>query len=232
MDDRAVWALCYDTESSQTFAARFDKREHTWRLWDESHGFPVGQGPTQFVTDGSSAVVMTYGGGFFHLDAAAGRWREETAALSRAWAGQEGVRVYQPGLLGVPPDVWVQGRAQWDDDHKGLPPPRDPLAMRWNASEGFTRMEPPDWAQPTDANIRLLGSDLLADDEAVWAMNLLGLWRWDKAAHTWRFLALPASFPDRHVLTVGHMERSADGALWLIGRDTLLRWAAPEESES
>jgi hypothetical protein len=175
---------------------------------------------------------MTYGGGFFHLDAAAGRWREETAALSRAWAGQEGVRVYQPGLLGVPPDVWVQGRAQWDDDHKGLPPPRDPLAMRWNASEGFTRMEPPDWAQPTDANIRLLGSDLLADDEAVWAMNLLGLWRWDKAAHTWRFLALPASFPDRHVLTVGHMERSADGALWLIGRDTLLRWAAPEESES
>ncbi len=232
VDGHAVWALCYDTESRQTFAARFDKRERTWRLWDESDGFPVGQGPTQLVTDGSSAVVMTYSGGFFYLNAAVDRWREETAALSRAWAGQEGVRVYQPNLLGDPPDVWVQGQAQWDDDHKSLPPPRDPLAMRWNVSEGFIRMEPPDWAPPTDANIRLLGSDLLADDEAVWAMNLLGLWRWEKATHAWRFLALPASFPDRHVLTVRHMERSADSAIWLIGRDTLLRWAAPDGSES
>ena len=231
VDDRAVWALYYDAESRQTFAARFDKRERTWRLWNESDGFPVGQGPTQFATDGSSAVVMTYSGGFFSLDVATDRWREGTADLSRAWAGQEGVRVYQPDLLGDPPNVWVQGWAQWDDDHKGLPPARDPLAMRWDVSGGFVRMEPPGWSPSTDANIRLLGSDLLADDEAVWVMNLQGLWRWDKANQTWHFLDLPRSFPDRFVLTIGHMECSADGAVWLVGRDTLLRWSAPERPE-
>jgi len=233
VDDRAVWALCYDAEARQAYGARFDKRERAWRLWDQSDGFPVDQGPTQLATDGSSAVVMTYGGGFFPLDTAADRWEEHTASLSRAWAGQGGALVYQPDLVGDPPYVWVRGEAQWDDDHKdeGLPPPRDPLAMRWDASGGFVRMEPPEWSPSTDANIRLLGSDLLADGEAVWVMNVQGLWRWDKAAQTWHLLALPRSFPDRFVLTVGHMERSADGAVWLVGRDILLRWAAPKSPE-
>ncbi len=232
VNERSVWALCHDIETRQTFAARFDKQERVWRLWGEGDGFPVGQGPAQLVTDGAAAVVMTYGGGFFYLDAASDRWREGTDALSRAWAGQEGARVCQPDLLGVPPDVWVRGSAQWDDDHQGLPPIQSPLAVRWNVSEGFTRMEPPGWAPPTDANIRLLGSGLIADADAVWAMNLLGLWRWDRAARSWTAPALPPSFPDRFALTVGHMERSSDGAVWMIGRDTLLRWAGRDEAES
>lgn len=227
INDQAVWALCYDTESRQTFAARFDKRAQTWRLWDEREGFPVGKGLAHLVSDGTYIVVMTFGGGFFYLDPVTERWREETKALSQAWAGQEGVHVSQPELVSSPPDVWLHGTGYWDDEHNRSLPPQS-LAMRWNAAEGFIRMEPLGWTPPTDADIRLLGSDLRADDEAVWIMNLQGLWIWAKADCTWNFLGPPPTFPDRHGLTLGHIERTSDGAIWLIGRETLLRWAAPE----
>lgn len=235
VDEKAVWAMCSDRRSEQRFGGRFDKATHVWRLWDATEGFPERNEAGQMVSDGTTALATTYRGHLYRLNPSTDFWDDLSLPLFRAWAGPmdelSNFHLSQPLFVGDPPDVYIRGYGQVErtDTSRGQEFASETLVVRINAVRNeFEPMGiPKDYAERT---IRILGDGLCVGPDAVWVMDVRGLWRWDKVTRERQLFIPPASFPTADVLCFGQITREEDGALWLIGRDCLLRWALPADN--
>lgn len=234
VDDKAVWTTGAISGSSQAVAVRFDKATHTWRFWGEESGFPDHHAPG-VDGDGVSALATTYLFGVYHLNPHTDHWDNLSADLTRTLTGgQPNISLFAREAVGDPPYVWLRTSGDWYSSpfrESGSLPPVPPLA-RWdstrNAFQAFA--PPPSQARPED--LRLWGEGLCVEKEAIWFANLHGLWRFLKEPQTWQRFDTPADLPTPQEGSMSKIKRGSDGAIWLFGRDTLLRWASPASSEA
>lgn len=223
VDNRAVWALAY-SPAGQVFATRFDKTKQTWKLWGAANGFPESGQPDGIVEDGISAFATTYPFGAYRLNPKTDHWDDVSSALAPVFPqGPGGMDLSRHTLAGDPPGIWISGyrTSQRKLLANRLSSP-SPL-IYWNGLRArFEAVPSPKFL--TDGPNTVRWSDcVLVDRRAVWVIGYGSLWRLDKATRSWVSFALPAEFP----AYAESIRRTPDGAIWLTGHDSVIRWLPP-----
>lgn len=209
---------------------RFDKKRHTWKLWDASSGFPEYDELTGIAGDGTSALVTTYLFGAYRLNPKTQRWENVSPALTRALVGgRNDIDLFAYDLFADPPFVWIRAFGYWKRSH--TPATNDltpvPPLIRWDGVHArFETLPLPNTGNPRDKTF-IWGTATLVDPNAVWLVATAGLWRLDKASKAWRFFAAPDDFWAYH----DEIRRTPDGAIWLLGNDDAVRWMPPDNPE-
>lgn len=214
-DEKAVWAMCSQSRSSQYYAARFDRTTKQWMIYGEESGFPERMSPSRLIVDGETAWVFA-ANEVYRLNPKTNRWQN----LSRELSDDAKVRVIVRSLVPDGQYVWMltSGVSLTSSLGANEKMPRVSPLVRYDKTSGaFTQFDP-------ELTATHNGRSLLVERDAVYVATSLGFYRFDKAAQTWSKVEPPLPFPAGSASFADRIVR-ANGALWFMSGGGVIRWS-------
>lgn len=214
-DEKAIWAMCSQSRSSQYYAARFDKTTKQWTVYGEESGFPERLYPSRLMVDGEAAWVFANSEAY-RLDPKTNRWHN----LSRGLSDNARVRVIVRDIVPDGQYVWMltSGINLTSSVGANEKLPRVSPLVRYDKTSGtFAQFDPEITATHT-------GRSLLVERDVVYIATSLGVYRFDKAAQTWSKIEPPLPLLAGGASPADRIVR-ADGALWFVSGSNVARWS-------
>ena len=214
-DAAAIWAWRQGRSAQRLFIARFDRVTRQWSVRSDQ-GLPERKFVSQMWSDGDSLWVNR-GDSVYHLEPAAGRWTNPLARLPLD------ARIHSFRVVDVLPDgpnVWLLtgGLSGWMGAGNV---PRLPLLVRYSKATGALEPFSPDGVTP------LNGASLLRLRDALLVTTSGGVFRFEPGVPRWQRMDVMPGFALLAELGPARAVR-AEGAIWFVCRDGLVRWTGSE----